>query len=102
MRPALAERLPSAEAIIEKLGQAAVERKYDGFRCQVHKAGDDIKIFSRNLEDMTVSFPEIVEGARRQGRQHGNLRGRGARVQPALRRISSVPADRQEETQARR
>ena len=66
VRPALAERLPSAEAIIEKLGQAAVERKYDGFRCQVHKAGDDIKIFSRNLEDMTASFPEIVEGARRQ------------------------------------
>jgi DNA ligase 1 len=66
VRPALAERLPSAEAIIEKLGRAAVERKYDGFRCQVHKAGDDIKIFSRNLEDMTASFPEIVEGARRQ------------------------------------
>jgi DNA ligase 1 len=66
VRPALAERLPSAEAIIAKLGRAAVERKYDGFRCQVHKAGDDIKIFSRNLEDITVSFPEIAEGARRQ------------------------------------
>jgi DNA ligase 1 len=66
VRPALAERLPSAEAIMAKLGWAAVERKYDGFRCQVHKAGDDIKIFSRNLEDMTVSFPEIAEGARRQ------------------------------------
>jgi DNA ligase 1 len=66
VRPALAERLPSAEAIIAKLGRAAIERKYDGFRCQVHKAGDDIKIFSRNLEDMTASFPEIAEGARRQ------------------------------------
>src|SRR5215204_1947586 len=66
VRPALAERLPSAEAIIAKLGRVAVERKYDGFRCQVHKAGDDIKIFSRNLEDMTASFPEIAEGARRQ------------------------------------
>ena len=66
VRPALAERLPSAEAIIAKLGRAAVERKYDGFRCQVHKAGGDIKIFSRNLEDMTASFPEIAEGARRQ------------------------------------
>jgi DNA ligase-1 len=66
VRPALAERLPSAEAIIAKLGRAAVERKYDGFRCQVHKAGDDIKIFSRNLEDKTASFPEIAEGARRQ------------------------------------
>jgi DNA ligase 1 len=66
VRPALAERLPSAESIIEKLGQAAVERKYDGFRCQVHKAGDDIRIFSRNLEDMTASFPEIAEGTRQQ------------------------------------
>src|SRR5215212_5734362 len=66
VRPALAERLPSAEAIIAKLGRAAVERKYDGFRCQVHKAGDEIKIFSRNLEDMTASFPEIAEATRRQ------------------------------------
>jgi DNA ligase-1 len=66
VRPALAERLPSAEAIITKLGRAAVERKYDGFRCQVHKADDDIRIFSRNLEDMTAAFPEIAEGARRQ------------------------------------
>jgi DNA ligase-1 len=66
VRPALAERLPSAEAIIAKLGLVAVERKYDGFRCQVHKAGEAIKIFSRNLEDMTPSFPEIAEGARQQ------------------------------------
>src|ERR671910_493391 len=66
VRPALAERLPSAEAIIAKLGRAAVERKYDGFRCQVHKADYDIRIFSRNLEDLTASFPEIAESARRQ------------------------------------
>jgi len=66
VRPALAERLPSAQAIIAKLGRTAVERKYDGFRCQVHKSGDDIRIFSRNLENMTASFPEIAEGARRQ------------------------------------
>jgi len=33
VRPALAERLPSAEEIIEKIGKCAVERKYDGFRC---------------------------------------------------------------------
>ena len=66
VRPALAERLPSAEAIIAKLGRVAVERKYDGFRCQVHKTDDGVRIFSRNLEDMTASFPEIAEGARRQ------------------------------------
>jgi DNA ligase 1 len=66
VRPALAERLPSAEAIIAKLGRVAVERKYDGFRCQVHKADSVVRIFSRNLEDLTASFPEIVENARRQ------------------------------------
>ena len=37
VRPALAQRLPDAAAIIEKLGPCAVEGKYDGFRCQVHK-----------------------------------------------------------------
>jgi DNA ligase-1 len=66
VRPALAERLPSAEAIIAKLGACSVEKKYDGFRCQVHKLGDDVKIYSRNLEDMTGMFPEIAEGAVRQ------------------------------------
>lgn len=66
VRPALAERLPSAEAIIAKLGRAAIEKKFDGFRCQVHKQGEDIRIFSRSLEDMTGMFPEIAEGAVRQ------------------------------------
>lgn len=66
VRPALAERLPSPAAIIEKLGRCAVENKYDGFRCQVHKQGDDIHIFSRNLEDMTGMFPEIHSAAQTQ------------------------------------
>ena len=66
LRPALAERLPSAEAVIEKLGRCAAEPKLDGFRCQVHKNGDEIRIFSRNLEDMTPMFPELIDGARRQ------------------------------------
>ncbi len=66
VRPALAERLPSAEAIIAKLGTAAVEKKFDGFRCQVHKQGEDVKIFSRNLEEMTGMFPEIAAGAVKQ------------------------------------
>ena len=63
IRPALAERLPSAEAIVAKLGRCAVEPKLDGFRCQVHKDGEAIRIYSRNLEDMTAMFPEIVAGA---------------------------------------
>ena len=66
IRPALAERLPSAEAVIAKLGLVAVEPKFDGFRTQVHKRGSQIAIFSRNLENMTTMFPEIEEGARQQ------------------------------------
>jgi DNA ligase-1 len=37
------------------------EIKYDGSRCQVHKKGEKIKIFSRRLEDITEALPEIVE-----------------------------------------
>jgi len=66
IRPALAERLPSAEEIIEKLGKCAVDAKYDGFRMQVHKKGDKVEIYSRRLERMTGMFPEIVEGVKRQ------------------------------------
>jgi len=62
IRMALAERLSSAEEIIKKLGKCSVEPKFDGFRCQVHKNGTEIKIFSRNLEDNTHMFPDLVQG----------------------------------------
>jgi DNA ligase 1 len=52
--------------VIEKMGKVDSQYKYDGFRVQIHKNGDDIKMFSRNLEDMTHMFPELIEGARKQ------------------------------------
>jgi|Deesub1362A_J573_1020465.scaffolds.fasta_scaffold00045_146 DNA ligase-1 len=64
IRMALCERLPSSEDIISKIGRAAIEAKYDGFRCQVHKDGERIEIFSRNLERTTHMFPEIREAAK--------------------------------------
>ncbi len=66
IRMALCERLSSAEEIVEKIGQCAVEVKYDGFRLQVHKEGNEVKLFSRNLESTTPMFPEIAEATRRQ------------------------------------
>jgi DNA ligase-1 len=66
VRPMLAERLPNAEAILDKMGRCAVENKYDGFRCQIHKEGDEIRIFSRNLEEMSTAFPELVTATRQQ------------------------------------
>src|SRR3989338_10857842 len=54
----------TGEEIIEKLGNCAIEGKYDGLRLQCHKDGNQITIYSRNLEEMTPMFPDIVEGIR--------------------------------------
>ncbi len=66
IRPALAERLPTAEEILERMrGKCAVESKYDGLRAQVHldKKNKRVEIFSRRLERMTEMFPEITIAA---------------------------------------
>ncbi|MDO8746583.1 MAG: ATP-dependent DNA ligase [Thermodesulfovibrionales bacterium] len=64
IRMALCERLSSSEEIIEKIGEAAIEAKYDGFRVQIHKNKNNIDMFSRNLERTTHMFPEIKEAAK--------------------------------------
>ncbi|WP_337861169.1 ATP-dependent DNA ligase [Ferroplasma sp.] len=57
----LAERLKSIDDIREKMDHhAAYEYKYDGLRTELHKKGDQIKIFSRGLEETTENFPDIV------------------------------------------
>jgi len=66
IRMALAERLPSAEDIIKKIGKCGVETKYDGMRLQLHKQGNKVEIFSRNQERVTHMFPDIVEAVLKQ------------------------------------
>ena len=66
VRPALAQRLGSAEAIIARLGEVQVEPKYDGFRVQIHWNGRRVWAFSRRLENVTDMFPELAQAARRQ------------------------------------
>jgi DNA ligase 1 len=63
LRCQLAERLPDPESVIKKLGLVGVQPKYDGFRVQIHKDGERVSIFSRNLENMTEMFPELVSAA---------------------------------------
>lgn len=63
---ARANRLASAEDIILKIGKCAVEFKYDGLRLQVHFAKKTLKMFSRNLEDVTQMFPDIAEAVQEQ------------------------------------
>ena len=56
IRPEAAERLPTAKAIIEKLGDCVAQPKLDGFRLQIHidntRKTSKIHFFSRNLQDM--------------------------------------------------
>jgi DNA ligase-1 len=53
------------QALEEHGGRTAFEYKYDGARVQIHKLGQEVKIFSRRLTDVTGSLPEIAETARR-------------------------------------
>ena len=49
---------------LASLGTAALEWKLDGARVQVHKAGDEVRVFTRNLNDVTAAVPEVVEAVR--------------------------------------
>ncbi len=62
IRVALAERLSSGAEIVNKIGLCSIEPKFDGFRCQVHLQGGKIELFSRNMENNTSMFPDLVEG----------------------------------------
>jgi len=53
-----------AEALEEHGGRTAFEFKYDGARVQIHKRGDQVRIFSRRLTDVTGSLPEIAQAAK--------------------------------------
>jgi DNA ligase-1 len=66
IRPMLAERLPTAQDILEKLdGDVVMEYKLDGERAQIHKDGDHVDIFSRRLERITHTYPDVVEYAKK-------------------------------------
>ena len=62
--PMLADTAEDELAALSQLGEAALEYKVDGARIQAHKSGDVVKIFSRRLNDVTESVPELVEAIR--------------------------------------
>ncbi|MEX1346078.1 MAG: ATP-dependent DNA ligase, partial [Candidatus Limnocylindrales bacterium] len=53
-----------AEALGRLSPPVWVEDKYDGIRAQLHREGDEVRLFSRDLNDITAGFPEVVEAAR--------------------------------------
>ncbi|MEV5068634.1 ATP-dependent DNA ligase [Microbacterium sp. LMI12-1-1.1] len=63
--PMLASTAGSATEALETLGGAAsVEYKLDGARIQVHRDGEDVRVFTRSLADITHRVPEIVQAVR--------------------------------------
>jgi DNA ligase-1 len=66
LQPMLAEPAEDLAAVLaEHGGRTALEVKYDGARIQIHRHGDDIRIWSRRLTDVTAALPELTELARR-------------------------------------
>ena len=61
LQPMLASTAPGIEAAMERVGEAAVEWKLDGVRVQLHKDGNEVRVFTRTLDDITARVPEVVE-----------------------------------------
>ncbi|EKD52923.1 MAG: hypothetical protein ACD_61C00193G0001 [uncultured bacterium] len=61
--PALCQRLNNYREIVDKMGEAAVERKYDGTRVQIHfnRLKNEIRTYTRNLEESSPMFPELFQ-----------------------------------------
>ena len=68
LRSMLAQTADSLDDVFERLDHAAqpliLDWKMDGARVQVHKDGDDVAVFSRRLNDVSASVPEVVEAVR--------------------------------------
>lgn len=61
----LASPEPDSQSIIKRLGETVwTEDKYDGIRCQIHKVGEHVELYSRDLNRISHQFPEIIEAAR--------------------------------------
>lgn len=87
VRPMLAASAPDVTTALTGLGAdagaaVAVDGKIDGVRVQVHRAGDDIAVFTRSLDDITDRVPDIVELARGLGRDAVVLDGEAIALGP--------------------
>jgi len=59
--PMLASSAKSLAEALAKTGPAGVEWKLDGIRAQIHKQGNEIRVLTRSLDDITDRVPEVVE-----------------------------------------
>jgi DNA ligase-1 len=62
IRLMLMQKVSTVEEATKKIPLPfVVEQKYDGFRVQLHKKGKEVHLYTRNIEDVTAQFPDVVE-----------------------------------------
>jgi DNA ligase 1 len=64
LQPMLAQSAEDVGSALAELGEGAFEYKLDGARIQVHKSGAEVRVYTRQLNDVTESVPEVVEVVR--------------------------------------
>ncbi|WP_445515491.1 ATP-dependent DNA ligase [Streptomyces sp. NEAU-174] len=62
--PMLAQTAKDLDEAMDRLGACAVEEKLDGIRVQVHRDGEEVRIYTRTLDEITERLPEVVTAAR--------------------------------------
>ena len=62
--PMLASTAESAADAVESFERVSVEWKLDGIRIQIHRRGDEVRVYTRNLNDITETLPGIVRAVR--------------------------------------
>ena len=75
--PMLASPAETVREAVESFELASVEWKLDGIRIQIHRRGDEVRIYTRNLNEITAALPGIAEAVRRLPRAAGGARRRG-------------------------
>ena len=89
LRPMLAQPARAVADAFAMLGpRIAIEHKIDGARVQIHHAPGGVRIFSRRLNEITQSLPEVAEAAARLGDRHAILDGEVIAVDPAGRPLA--------------
>lgn len=64
IQPMLADSAPDLSSALGAEGPVLIEFKLDGARIQVHKADDEVRVFSQSLHDVTQAVPEVVDAVR--------------------------------------
>jgi len=64
LQPMLASPAEDVADAMQRFDRAALDWKLDGARVQVHRSGDDVRVYTRGLNEVTAAVPELVEAVR--------------------------------------